>query len=469
MSEENKPVHGMWASRWVFILAATGSAVGLGNIWRFPYITGEYGGGAFVVLYLICIALMGVPIMIAEVLLGRRGGLSPIHSMGRLAEQSKVSRRWKGIGYLGALAGFLILSFYSVVASWALIYVWEAVTGMFQGLTAVQSQGNFEAMQANPWLMMGSHTAFMLLTMGVVALGVKRGLERAVEVLMPVLFLLLVVLIGYAATTPGFVEGVSFLFAFDFSKLSGEAVIIALGQAFFTLSLGMGAIMAYGAYMPREIKDKKTGRSRPVSIVSSVAIIAVLDTLVALGAGLAMFPLLFTGGLEPAQGPGMMFVTLPLAFGQMPGGILFGSLFFVLVVCAAWSSSISLGEPMVAWLVERGHKRGVAASMVGLAAWVLGIGSVLSFNLWKDDTFLMGTFFDNIEFLSTSILLPLGGLLIAVFTGWVMKETQARKELAMKSFPLYLVWRALVRVFSPLAVIALILYSIWSAVGGGGG
>ncbi len=165
----------------------------------------------------------------------------------------------------------------------------------------------------------------------------------------------------------------------------------------------------------------------------------------------------------------MMFVTLPLAFGQMPGGILFGSLFFVLVVCAAWSSSISLGEPMVAWLVERGHKRGVAASMVGLAAWVLGIGSVLSFNLWKDDTFLMGTFFDNIEFLSTSILLPLGGLLIAVFTGWVMKETQARKELAMKSFPLYLVWRALVRVFSPLAVIALILYSIWSAVGGGGG
>ena len=340
---------------------------------------------------------------------------------------------------------------------------------MFQGLTAMQSQANFEAMQANPWLMIGSHTAFMVLTRGVVALGVKRGLERAVEVLMPLLFLLLVVLIGYAATTPGFAEGVSFLFAFDFSKRSGEAVIFALGQAFFTLSLGMGAIMAYGAYMPREIKDKKSGRSRPVSIVSSVVIIAALDSLVALGAGLAMFPLRFTGGLEPAQGPGMMFVTLPLAFGQMPGGILFGSLFFVLVVCAAWSSSISLGEPMVAWLVERGHKRGVAATMVGLAAWVLGIGSVLSFNLWKEDTFLMGTFFDNIEFLSTSILLPLGGLLIAVFTGWVMKETQVRKELAMKSFPLYLVWRALVRVFSPLAVIALILYSIWSAVGGGGG
>jgi len=466
MNETNKPVHGMWTSRWVFILAATGSAVGLGNIWRFPYITGEYGGGAFVLLYLACIALIGMPIMIAEVTLGRRGGLSPIHSMARLAEQSKVSRRWKGIGYLGALSGFLILSFYSVVASWALIYVWEAVSGLFQGMTAVQSQANFEAMQANPWLMLGSHSLFMVLTMGVVALGVKRGLERAVEVLMPLLFVLLLVLIGYAATTPGFADGVGFLFAFDFSKLSGEAVIIALGQAFFTLSLGMGAIMAYGAYMPREIKDKKTGRARPVSIGSSVVIIAALDTLVALGAGLAMFPLLFTGNLEPAQGPGMMFVTLPLAFGQMPGGVLFGSLFFVLVVCAAWTSSISLGEPMVAWLVERGRSRGTAAILVGGAAWVLGIGSVLSFNLWKEHTFLMGTFFENIEFLSTSILLPLGGLLIALFAGWVMKETQVRKELAMKSFALYMVWRALVRIFSPLAMIAVIAYAIWSAAHG---
>ncbi|HIK74601.1 MAG TPA: sodium-dependent transporter [Alcanivorax sp.] len=463
MKKEYKPVHGMWTSRWVFILAATGSAVGLGNIWRFPYITGEYGGGAFVVLYLLCIALMGIPIMVAEVMLGRRGGLSPIHTMSKLAEQSKVTRRWAGIGYLGALSGFLILSFYSAVASWALIYVWEAAQGVFQGITAVQSKAHYEDMLANPWLLLGSHTLFMVITMGVVALGVKQGLERAVRVLMPVLFALLVVLIGYASTTPGFAEGVGFLFAFDFSKLSGEAVIVALGQAFFTLSLGMGAIMAYGAYMPREIKDK-SGRSRPVSIVSSVITIAVLDTLVALGAGLAMFPLLFTGGLEVGQGPGMMFVTLPLAFGQMPGGLLFGTLFFVLVVCAAWSSSISLGEPMAAWLVERGMGRGTAALAVGLAAWLLGVGSVLSFNVWKEHEFLVGTFFDNIEFLSTSVMLPLGGLLIAIFAGWVMKETHARKELAMKSFPLYLVWRALVRVVSPTAVIALFIYSLWSVL-----
>ena len=279
---------------------------------------------------------------------------------------------------------------------------------------------------------------------------------------MPLLFVLLLVLVGYAATTPGFKEGVSFLFAFDFSKLTGKAIIVAVGQAFFTLSLGMGAIMAYGAYMPKEVKDKKTGRSRPVSIMSTVAIIALLDTLVALGAGVAMFPLLFSNGLEVSQGPGMMFVTLPLAFGQMPGGLLFGSLFFVLVVCAAWSSSISLGEPVVAWLVERGLKRPMAALVVGLGAWLLGVGSVLSFNVWKDHTFMVGTFFDNMEFLSTTVMLPLGGLLIAIFAGWVMKETQARKELAMQNFKLYLVWRALVRIFSPAAVIVLFVYSIWA-------
>jgi len=464
MKQENKPVHGMWASRWVFILAATGSAVGLGNIWRFPYITGENGGGAFVLLYLLCIAVVGVPIMAAEVMMGRKGGMSPINSMRKLALDSKVSQRWSGIGHMGVLSAFLILSFYSVVASWALYYVWESVIGGFQGITAAESGARFDALLADPWLMMGCHTLFMVLTMVVVGRGVKGGLEKAVEILMPLLFVLLVVLVGYAATTPGFKQGVSFLFAFDFSKLNGQAVITAVGQAFFTLSLGMGAIMAYGAYMPRETVGKKGGKPQPVSIMSTVIIIALLDTLVALGSGVAMFPLIFSNGLEVGQGPGMMFVTLPLAFGQMPGGVLFGTLFFVLVVSAAWSSSISLGEPVVAWLVERGLGRGKAAALVGLGAWLLGIGSVLSFNLWKDHTFLVGTFFDNVEFLSTTVMLPLGGVLIAIFAGWVMKETHARKELAMKSFPLYLVWRALVRIFSPAAVIALFTYTIWKMV-----
>ncbi|WP_323774952.1 sodium-dependent transporter [Alcanivorax sp.] len=464
MKQENKSVHGVWGSRWVFILAATGSAVGLGNIWRFPYITGENGGGAFVLLYLLCIAVVGIPIMAAEVMLGRKGGLSPINTMRKLAGESKVTQRWAGIGIMGALSAFLILSFYSAVASWALYYTWEAARGVFEGITATQSEAHFDSMLADPWLMLGFHSLFMLLTMVVVARGVKGGLEKAVQVLMPLLFVLLLVLVGYAATTPGFSEGMNFLFAFDFSKLTGKAVLVAVGQAFFTLSLGMGAIMTYGAYMPREVTDPKTGKKKPVSILSTVAIIAVLDTLVALGAGMAMFPLLFSGGLEVGQGPGMMFVTLPLAFGSIPGGVLFGTLFFLLVVCAAWSSSISLGEPVVAWLVEKGLTRAKAAIVVGLGAWLLGVGSVLSFNVWKDNTFLAGTFFDNMEFLSTTVMLPLGGLLIAIFAGWVMKETHARKELGIKNFKLYLVWRALVRIFSPAAVVALFVYSIWSVV-----
>lgn len=465
MEKEYKPAHGMWASRGVFILAATGSAVGLGNIWKFPYITGVYGGGAFVLVYLLCIAIVGIPIMAAEVMLGRKGGLSPIHSMVKVAEQSKVSRRWSLIGYLGVISGFLLLSFYTVVAGWSLYYIYEMATGALQGASAGQATALFQGLKSNPGLSLLCHTLFMVMTMGVVARGVNRGLEKAVRVLMPLLFVLLIVLVGYAATTPGFGQGMSFLFAFDFSKLSGEAVIVALGHAFFTLSLGLGAIMAYGAYMPREMKDRRSGRTRPISIGSTVLAIATIDTLVALAAGAVIFPLVFTNGLEPGQGEGLMFVTLPLAFGQMTGGVFFGVVFFVLVACAAWTSSISLGEPIVAWMVENGWRRGTASTLIGALAWLLGVGTVLSFNLWQDFTFLVGTFYDNVAFLATNILLPLGGLLIAVFAGWVMKETQVRKELAMKHFGVYMVWRAVVRIFAPAAVLVIFISALVGVLG----
>ena len=465
MDNQYKPVHGIWANRWVFILAATGSAVGLGNIWKFPYIAGEYGGGAFVLVYLACIAVIGVPIMMAEVMLGRRGGLSPIHSMGKLARDSKVSSRWMIVGFIGALAGFLILSFYSVVAGWSLFYVAEMGRGALEGINAETAGATFDGLLASPWLLLGCHTLFMLGTMVVVAHGVERGLERAVMVLMPALFILLLVLFGYAINSGAFAEGVAFLFNVDFSRFTWDAFLVALGHAFFTLSLGLGAIMAYGAYMPREVTDK-AGNKKPISIASTVLTIAALDTIVAIMMGLVIFPIVFANGLNPAEGPGLMFVTLPLAFGQMPMGILFGTLFFILVACAAWSSSISLGEPLVAWLVEKGRSRRVAAIMIGVAAWLLGIGTVLSFNLWSEAKFLRGTFFDNIDFLTSSILLPLGGLLIAIFAGWIMKETQARKELQMKNFTLYMIWRAMVRVFAPLAVAAVFVYTLVQAFSG---
>ena len=466
MDKEYTPSHGIWTSRWIFILAATGSAVGLGNIWKFPYMTGTYGGGAFVLVYLLCIAVVGIPIMMAEVMIGRRGGLSPIHTMTRLARENKVSRRWVLLGYMGALSGFLILSFYSVIAGWALYYVQEAATGAFTGRSAEEVGHIFSGLLASPWLLLGCHTLFMLVTMLVVAHGVERGLERAVRFLMPSLFVLVLIMLGYSLSSGAFMDGVRFMFHVDFSALTWDAVLVALGHAFFTLSLGMGAIMAYGAYMPKEVTDASTGHRKPVSIGSTVLTIAVLDTIIALLMGLVIFPLVFGNGLDPSQGPGLMFVTLPIAFGQMPLGVIFGTVFFVLVVFAALSSSISLGEPVAAWMVEKGWSRAKAAVVIGAGAWVLGLGTLLSFNLWSEVTFLRGTFFDNVDFLTSSILLPLGGFLIAVFAGWMMKEAQVRKELAVQNFRLYMVWRAVIRIFAPLALLAIFVHTIYQAFGG---
>lgn len=458
MDKSNVSQHGMWSSRWVFILAATGSAVGLGNIWKFPYIAGEHGGGAFVLMYLLIIAVVGVPVMVAEVMMGRRGGMSPINTMKKLAGQAEVTSRWKWLGYMGALAGFLILTFYSVIAGWALYYI-VAMPTVLVDADAAQVSKVFDGLLANSLIMLFCHTLFMLLTAVVVMRGVRYGLQRAVQILMPLLFVMLLVLLGYAMTTGSFGQALDFMFTVDFSKLSSESVLVAMGHSFFTLSLGLGAIMAYGAYMPREVVGKD-GRRRPISIGSTVLTIAALDTLVALVAGLCIFPVVFANGLEPSAGPGLLFQTLPLAFIQMPAGIWFGSLFFVLVLFAAWSSSISLLEPLVAWLVEAGWPRLRATMSLAGAAWLIGIGSVLSFNEWADVTLFGKTIFGNLDFLTTNIMLPLGGLLIAIFAGWVMKDSHARKELGMKNFKVYLGWRVATRVLAPLAILAVFAHGI---------
>ena len=447
MAEQNS-IHGLWRSRWLFILAATGSAVGLGNIWKFPYITGENGGGAFVLVYLLCICLIGLPVMIAEVLLGRTGRQSPINTMTAIAKDQQVSSAWAGIGWMGALSGFLILSFYSVIAGWALDYVFNTASGAFSGVTAQQSGEVFSSLLASPLTLLFWHSVFMILTMAVVARGVNKGLEKAIQVLMPLLFILLAVLLAYAYTLDGFWQGFDFLFSFDFSKLSQDSVIVALGHAFFTLSLGMGAIMAYGAYMPGNISIGKT-----------VLVVGLLDTLVALVAGLIIFPIVFTYGLEPGSGPGLLFQTLPVAFGQMPFGTVVGSLFFILVAFAAWSSSISLGEPVVAWAVETlGMSRVKAAVIVGLVAWVWGIGTILSFNLWSDVTLFGKTIFDTLDFLTANIMLPLGGLLIAVFVGWRMKPSDVAAEAAMGNVWLFNIWRFTLKFIAPVGI-AFVLYN----------
>ena len=384
-------VHGQWTGRLAFILAATGSAVGLGNIWKFPYITGDNGGGAFVIVYLLCIAVIGIPVMMAEILLGRRGRLSPINTMSMLASEDNRHHIWRGIGWMGAIAGLIILSYYSVIAGWAIAYVVRMASGVFVGATADGANSIFSTLTSDPERLLAWHTIFMLATIMVVARGVQHGLEKAVRFLMPLLLILLLVLVGYATTTGAFYQGFSYLFTPDFSKLTAESILVAMGHAFFTLSLGMGAIMAYGAYLPKD-----------VSIAKTTFVIAGADTVVALLAGMAIFPIVFANGLEPAAGPGLIFKTLPIAFGQMDSGILFGTIFFLLITFAAWTSAISLIEPMVAWLVENRNLTRIRASVyIGLFTWILGLGSVLSFNVWEKATWSIPGLFKDLTFFDT--------------------------------------------------------------------
>ena len=448
--------HGMWSSRLLFVLAAAGSAVGLGNIWKFPYITGENGGGAFVVVYLLCIAVIGLPVMMAEVLLGRAGRQSPINSMRELANRSGGALAWEGIGWLGVVAGLMILSFYAVIAGWALFYIIRLARGEFDAADGGMASAAFADFLAEPWQVLLFHTVFMAVTVFIVARGVAGGLEAAVRWLMPLLFVLLVALVFYAAIYGDFARGAGFLFSFDVDKLSVGGVLTAMGHAFFTLSLGMGAIMAYGAYVPAN-----------TSIGTTVATIAVLDTVVALAAGLAIFPIVFaTPGLEPGAGPGLMFETLPVAFGNLPLGAVVGAVFFLLVSFAAVTSAISLTEPAVAFLVEEYNaKRSRVAISLGSVCWLLGIGSVLSFSVWKDFHIVGGlTFFDFVDYVSGKILLPLGGLLIALFVGWVLTKETVREQLGFSTGWRWTLWSVTIRFLAPLGVVVVFAYTIYESI-----
>lgn len=409
-----------WSSKQVFILAAVGSAVGLGNLWKFPYITGENGGGAFVLVYLGCVLLLGLPVLISEIAIGRAGQANPVQTMAVLAHKKGGSRFWSLLGVNGLLASALILSFYTVIAGWGLAYFVHSVQGVFQDISAQQASTHLDELLASPHELLFWHSVMTLLTVVIVARGIRKGLENALNFLVPGLFIVLLVLLGYATTTGGFERSWSFLFAADFSKLSWQSVLVAMGHAFFTLSIGLGTMMVYGSYFAKEH-----------SIVKASVWIAGVDTLVALLAGLVIFSIVFANGLEPSAGPGLLFQTLPIAFGQMSGGWFFGTLFFALVVFAALTSAISLLEPSVSWLTQRfGIARVKAAWGLGAAIWLLGVGSVLSFNAWQEVHFLgERTFFESLDFVTTNIMLPMGGLFMVVFVAWVFEERDRVTEI----------------------------------------
>lgn len=438
-----------WSGKLAFILAASGSAIGLGNIWKFPYITGVNGGGAFVLIYLVCIALVGIPIMIAELYIGQAAQRNVVCAFESL---DKEKTGWRLPGVLGLISAFLILSFYSVVGGWVLNYEFETITGSLLHQDEGVIKGTLDALLGHPWIQLFWHTIFMVLTVGIVIGGVKNGLERWNKILMPLLLILLCGLLVYVLTLDGFSKAVNFLFSMDVSKLTSGGILEAVGHSFFTLSLGMGAILTYGSYL-----EKNEDLQRITLVV------AVMDTVIALIAGLVIFSIVFSFDLEPAAGPGLIFSTLPVLFSKMPGGYFLSLTFFLLIAFAAFTSAVSILEVVTAYWEEK-HKvcRKKTAVICGSAVWVVGLLSVFSYNLLADVKVFGLAFFDLFDVMTSNYFLPIGGMLISLFFGWKLGPTVCEKVLGTsKSIRFYLLlWST--RVVAPIAVLVVLIQKIVS-------
>jgi len=444
----------IWGSRLGFILAAAGSAIGLGNIWKFPYITYENRGGSFVLIYLVCIAAVGFPIMVAEIILGRSTQRSPVGAF----LKSSPSKTWSLVGGLGVASGFVILSYYSVVAGWAVFYFGRCVSWSIEGATPGTQELNayFGQFLTDGGLQVLFHALFMGVTIFVVAFGVKRGIERVAKTLMPVLVLILFVLCINSTRTEGFSEAMAFLF--QPGPIDADGVLEALGHSFFTLSLGMGAMITYGSYMGR--KD---------SIAGSATIVCVLDTVIALMACVIMFSIIFSVD-DPSQfkqSATILFTTLPSMFADLPGGTILSPAFYFLVALAALTSTISLLEVVVAFFIDQlGWKRRSAAVVVGLVIFSFGILAALSNGAWERASNVQLAdkatgVFDILDYLASNWMLPVGGLGIAIFAGWFLSRSVAREELTHEGrlFSGFPVWQFLVRFVGPIAI-CYILYQV---------
>jgi NSS family neurotransmitter:Na+ symporter len=409
---------------------------------------GQNGGGAFVLVYLLFIFLIGMPVMMSEILIGRRGRRNPVATMALLGEEEGGSKHWKWVGALGVITAMLILSYYSVIAGWTLTYIPKALSGQFAGADAASIAKLFDNFVSNPMAVIAAHTIFMFLNFFVIARGVK-GLETAVKFLMPALLFLLFILFYYSLTSGSFAEGVSFMFTPNFAALDWDGVLTAMGLACFTLSIGMGAIMAYGAYLPQE-----------TSITSAAVSVVVADTGIAVLSGLVIFPLVFANGLNPGEGPDLVFKTLPLVFGQMQAGTFLATIFFVLLAFAALTSALGLMEPAVAWMVESTkYSRKESSAIIAGLIWLFGLGTALSDNVLSEFKFFQGTIYENVDFITSNIMLPVSAVLITVFAAWIMSKNSTSEELDGHGL-VYKMWQLLARYFSPIAILIIFLQAI---------
>lgn len=441
-----KKERGNFGSKLGVILASAGSAVGLGNIWRFPYETGNHGGAAFILIYLGCILLLGLPIMIAEFLIGR-------HSQANTARAYQIlapGTQWRWVGRMGVLAGFLILGYYSVVAGWTLEYIFEAVSNSFAGKTPAEFISSFQSFSSNPWRPALWLTLFLLATHFIIVKGVEKGIEKSSKIMMPTLFIIILILVGCSVTLPGAGKGIEFLLKPDFSKVDGNVFLGAMGQAFFSLSLGMGCLCTYASYFSKNTNLTRTAFS-----------VGIIDTFVAVLAGFIIFPAAFSVGIQPDAGPSLIFITLPNVFQQAFSGIpilayIFSVMFYVLLALAALTSTISLHEVVTAYLHEEfNFTRGKAARLVTTGCILLGILCSLSLGVTKEFTIFGPGMFDLFDFVTAKLMLPLGGLLISIFTGWYLDKKLVWSEITNNGtlkVPTYKLIIFILKYVAPIAI-----------------
>ena len=447
-----------WSSRFTFVMAAVGCAVGLGNIWLFPFLAGMNGGGAFVLVYLVAVPILALPVLIAELMIGRRGAAGPPRAIATVARESGRSESWSWMGViLGGLGAIFALSFYAVAGGWAMAYTFKTAAGQLQGIDTTQATLTFDVLNGSPGSLLPWSMAFVGITIFISARGLHAGIEKAVKLMMPALFVMLVAIVIYAGIVGDFSRAVHFLFAPDFSKLDSKTVLAAFGAAFFSVSVGITNMMAYGSYIDRDTR-----------IPGTASIVVLADTGVALLAGLMIFPLLFKYGLEPSEGPGLVFMTLPIAFAQVPGGMLIGTLFFLLLFFAALTSSIGMLEPPVSLLTDATRlKRGSAAVLSGSVAAFFAILAVLSFNVLSDfhplnaiSTFEGKGVFESLIHLVLNLMMPIGGILIAIFAAWMVKAEYSRDELFNgRDTLVYRAWQILLRFVVPV-LLAFVLIDV---------
>ncbi len=439
-----------WSSRLTFLMASIGFSVGLGNIWRFPYVTGENGGAAFVLVYLGCALCIGVPLVMSEWAIGRRASsaASASGSFKALAKQNNLSPRWAGVGGMGVIAVFMMMLTYTIITGWTLDYFTMAVIGDFNGIAAEQSKSIFDELMSDPLRLIFWHSLVVFLIIVVNSQGLKGGIEKAVTTLMPCLFVCMIIMVIYSAFVGDFSAAVNFLLTPDFHQITAQTFLLALGQAFFSIGIAMAVMVTYGSYLPKKS-----------SIGQNAFIVVFSDTFVAMLAGFAIFPLVFAHGLTPDAGAGLVFQILPIALGDLPGGQVFSAVFFLLLIAAAFTSCIGNFEPIIAWTAEKlAISRKKATIISGIVMWLLGVLSVLSLNVLKDFhplafiPLLEGkSIFESFDYLSASILLPLGGLLTAFFVGWMMPANEMQAELGLTK-PAFRLWQLLIRYLVPVAI-----------------